>query len=143
MTDSEKPTIEQILKMVAEKGWPGFEDTKCGDNGNILLQNKDGRILYKFSHSVAQGGNVFIQKTTTGTSIEDKEGLRTALNDIAIKHKLIDHTIKIYDAIFFFFFHIFFFRFRFSAFGNFGSQISEQSAIQFRFRFSEICRPGR
>ena len=31
--------------------------------------DKDGRILYKFSHSTAKGGNVYIHKTIAGKSI--------------------------------------------------------------------------
>ncbi len=68
--------------------------------------DSNGRLLYKFSHSVAQGGNAFIQKTLNGKSIENKQRLRDVLNEIALQHKLIDPTIKIYDTIFFFFFHI-------------------------------------
>ena len=68
--------------------------------------DKDGRILYKFSHSAAKGGNAYIHKTTSNSVISDKEGLRNALNEISKKHELIDPSIKIYDNIFFFFFHI-------------------------------------
>lgn len=67
--------------------------------------DKDGRILYKLSHSVAKGGNLYSHKVSEGT-ILDKEGLRNVLNAIALKHKLIDPTIKVYDTIFFLFFHI-------------------------------------
>ena len=66
----------------------------------------DGRILYKFSHSTAKGGNAYIHKTLSGKIIENKQGLRNALEAISKKHILIDPTIKIYDTIFFFFFHI-------------------------------------
>jgi len=67
--------------------------------------DKDGRILYKFSHSTAKGGNVYIHKTLSGKSIENKQGLRNYLEAISKKHDLIDPTIKIYDTIFFLFFH--------------------------------------
>lgn len=68
--------------------------------------DKDGRILYRFSHSTAKGGNAYIHKTLPGKSIENKEGLRNYLGAISKKHNLIDPTIKIYNTIFFFFFHI-------------------------------------
>lgn len=68
--------------------------------------DKDGRILYTFSHSTAKGGNVYIHKTISGKSIGDKQGLRNYLEAISKKHGLIDPTIKIYGTIFFFFFHI-------------------------------------
>ena len=67
--------------------------------------DKNGRTLYKFSHSVAQGGNVYIHKATDKT-IENKQGLRNALEAVSKKFKLIDSTIKIYETIFFLFFHI-------------------------------------
>ena len=66
----------------------------------------DGRILYKFSHSTAKGGNAYIHKTLYGKSMEDKQGLRNCLNAISKRYNLIDSTIKIYDNIFFLFFHI-------------------------------------
>ena len=62
--------------------------------------DSDGRILYKFNHSVSKGGSVYINKTG---KIENKEGLRNALDAISKKNGLIDPTIKIYDTIFFFF----------------------------------------
>lgn len=68
--------------------------------------DKDGRILYTFSHSTAKGGNAYVHKTVVGKKIENKEGLRNYLNAISKKHGLIDPTIKIYDTIFFLFFHI-------------------------------------
>ena len=67
---------------------------------------KDGRILYKFSSSTSKGGNAYIHKTISGKSIENKEGLRNALNEISKKHGLIDPVVRIYDSIFFFFFHM-------------------------------------
>jgi len=67
--------------------------------------DKYGRTLYKFSSSVAQGGNLYAHKVRHGT-IKNKDGLKNALNAISIKYKLIDPTIKVYDYIFFFFFHI-------------------------------------
>lgn len=66
--------------------------------------DKNGRTLYKFSHSVAQGGNVYIHKTAN--TIENKHGLRNALDAVSKKFKLIDATVKIYGTIFFFFFHV-------------------------------------
>ena len=68
--------------------------------------DKDGRMLYKFSHSTSKGGNVYIHKTAVDKCIENKSELRTYLNAISKKHSLIDPTIKIYDNILFFFFHI-------------------------------------
>ncbi|MBI5390208.1 hypothetical protein HZB02_01860 [Candidatus Woesearchaeota archaeon] len=68
--------------------------------------DRDGRMIYKFSHSIAKGGNAYIHKTLSGMIIENKEWLRSYLDAIARKHKLIDQTIKIYNTIFFFFFHI-------------------------------------
>ncbi len=68
--------------------------------------DKDGRILYRFSHSTAKGGNAYIHKTLQGKSIKNKQGLRDYLEAISKRHGLIDPTIKIYGTIFFFFFHI-------------------------------------
>jgi len=66
--------------------------------------DKKGRILYKFSSSVSQGGYLYAHKTYSGDIIKNKEGLRNVLYAIANKFELIDVTIKIYDSIFFFFF---------------------------------------
>ena len=66
--------------------------------------DKKGRKLYKFSHSVHQGGYFYCHKTINEEKIENKLGLRNALNAIAVKLNLIDTTIKIYDDVFFFFF---------------------------------------
>ena len=66
--------------------------------------DKRGRKLYKFSHSVHQGGYFYCHKTMNDETIQEKEGLRNALKAISVKYKLIDVTIKIYDKIFFFFF---------------------------------------
>lgn len=68
--------------------------------------DKDGRIIYKFSHSTAKGGNAYIHKTIRGKNIKNKFGLRSYLDAISKKYDLIDPIIKIYDNIFFFFFHI-------------------------------------
>lgn len=65
--------------------------------------DKDGRRMYKFSHSVAKGGYLYAHKTT-GDAIANQEGLRNALNAIAKKFELIDVTIRVYDTIFFVFF---------------------------------------
>ncbi len=61
------------------------------------------RKTYKFSSSVCQGGYLYVHKLVNG-KIENKEGLKNALNAIAKKFELIDVTIKIYDSIFFLFF---------------------------------------
>ena len=68
--------------------------------------DKDGRILYRFSHSTAKGGNAYIHKTVSDKIISNKLGLRNVLDAISKKHGLIDPTIKIYDHIFFLFFHM-------------------------------------
>ncbi len=62
-----------------------------------------GRRVYKFSHSVFQGGYLYAHKASNG-SITDKEGLRNALIALSVQLGLIDATIKVYDNIFFFFF---------------------------------------
>ncbi len=67
--------------------------------------DKDGRRIYKYSSSSAKGGNLYAHKLVCG-KIENKEGLRNALNGFSSKYKLIDTTIKIYDEIFFLFFHL-------------------------------------
>lgn len=67
--------------------------------------DKNGRILYKFSSSVVQGGYLYAHKTKDG-SIVNKEGLRNLLQAIAKKHDLLDITIKVYEMIFFIFFQI-------------------------------------
>ena len=68
--------------------------------------DKEGRMLYISNHSITKGGNVYICKTLFGKIINNKQGLRNALNAISKKHNLVDPTIKIYNDIFFFFFHI-------------------------------------
>lgn len=65
--------------------------------------DKDGRKLYKFSHSVCQGGFMFANKVLNG-NIKNKEGLKIILNSVALKFESIDVTIKVYDNIFFVFF---------------------------------------
>ena len=67
--------------------------------------DKQGRTLYKYSHSVAQGGNVYSNKVIQD-NIPNKIGLKNVLNAITSKFNLIDATVKVYDNIFFFFFHI-------------------------------------
>ena len=67
--------------------------------------DKDGRMMYKFAHSVGRGGDAYIHKTTADSIIGNKLGLRNYLQAISKKHGLIDPTIKIYDTIFFLFFH--------------------------------------
>lgn len=62
------------------------------------------RKTYKFNSCVCQGGYLYSHKTVGGEIINNKEGLRKNLNEIAKQFELIDVTIKIYDQIFFFFF---------------------------------------
>jgi hypothetical protein len=57
---------------------------------------------YKFSHSVCQGGFVYIHKSDK--NISNKIGLRNYLEAIIIKHGLFDVNIRIYDNVFFLFF---------------------------------------
>lgn len=66
--------------------------------------DNNGRVLYKFSHSVGQGGYAYGHKTKSGFAVANKDGLRNALNAIAKQLELIDVTIKVYDDIFFIFF---------------------------------------
>lgn len=65
---------------------------------------RDGRVLYKFSHSVCQGGYVYVHKTKEGHSIQNKFGLRNFLIALSKKLELIDATVKVYDKIIFVFF---------------------------------------
>ncbi|MBU2638755.1 MAG: hypothetical protein KJ955_07315 [Nanoarchaeota archaeon] len=65
--------------------------------------DKSGRRIYKFSHSVAQGGWLYAHKASSA-AISDKEGLRSALTAVSEEVGMFDVTIKIYDNIFFFFF---------------------------------------
>ena len=69
------------------------------------VYDKYGRTLYKFSSSVAQGGNLYAHKVRQGV-IKNKDGLKNALSALSIKFRLIDPTAKVYDSIFFFFFHV-------------------------------------
>ena len=66
--------------------------------------DKNGRLLYKFSSSVSQGGYAYAHKTKAGLIIPNKAGLRNALNALANQYELIDVTIKIYDTLFFLYF---------------------------------------
>lgn len=66
--------------------------------------DKNVRTLYKYSHSVSQGGWVYTHKSYN--SISNKEGLRNVLTAIEKKLKLVDCTIKVYDNIFFLFCHV-------------------------------------
>ncbi len=66
--------------------------------------DKHGRKIYKFSHSVCQGGYLYCHKTKDRIPIGDKEELRNSLHAVAKEFELIDVTIKVYDAIFFIFF---------------------------------------
>ena len=68
-----------------------------------IAYDKAGRKIYKFSHSVSKGGNLYSHKVREGI-IENKEGLRNVLKALSIKFKLIDITIKVYDNIFLFYF---------------------------------------
>ena len=65
--------------------------------------DKHGRKLYKFNHSVAQGGYLYAHKTKDG-AVMDKAGLKNLLETIVKKHELFDATIKVYDSFFFLFF---------------------------------------
>lgn len=64
----------------------------------------EGKVVYKFSHSVHQGGYAYGHKTKENHIIKDREGLRDALNAIARQYGLMDVTIKVYSNIFFIFF---------------------------------------
>jgi len=64
------------------------------------------RKTYRFSHTVCQGGYLYSHKISGGAVINDKEGLRNALMEVADEFKLLDVTIKVYDSAFFFFFMI-------------------------------------
>ncbi|HIH11114.1 TPA: hypothetical protein HA241_02915 [Candidatus Woesearchaeota archaeon] len=68
--------------------------------------DKDGRMVYKFSHSVARGGYLYAHKCREENTITNKDGLRYLLQTIAKKYELIDVTIKVYDKIFFLFFQM-------------------------------------
>ncbi|MFH1916765.1 MAG: hypothetical protein ABIJ21_05855 [Nanoarchaeota archaeon] len=61
------------------------------------------RKIYKFSHSIGQGGFLYSHKIQIGR-IQNKDGLRNMLQAVGKQFKLIDVTVKIYDDIFFFFF---------------------------------------
>src|SRR3989344_6680427 len=65
--------------------------------------DKNGRKLYKFSHSVAQGGYLYAHRTRD-SSVLNIDGLNVFLENIVKKHSLFDVTIKVYDDIFFLFF---------------------------------------
>ena len=65
-----------------------------------IVIDKNGRKMYKFSHSVHQGGYFYCHKG----KVVNKDGLRNALKAIVAKLTLIDASVKIYDDIFFFFF---------------------------------------
>lgn len=60
------------------------------------------RKIYKFSHSISQGGYLYAHKTEG--QIKNKTGLKNCLAAISKKLGLIDATIKVYDSIFFFFY---------------------------------------
>lgn len=66
--------------------------------------DKNGRKLYKFSHSVGQGGFLYSHRAKEGEKIADREGLRNALNEVAAQFGLVDVTLKVYDCIFFLYF---------------------------------------
>lgn len=57
---------------------------------------------YRFSHSAAQGGQIYAHKANSKITL--KESLRKALQKASEELRLIDTTIKIYDDIFFMFF---------------------------------------
>ena len=58
------------------------------------------RKLYKFSHSISQGGIVYAHHG----AFENKFGLRNALIALTKKIGLLDPTVKVYDTLFFIFF---------------------------------------
>ena len=66
--------------------------------------DKFGRTIYKYSHSVSQGGFLYIHRARR--PIENKQGLKNAINAISSKFMLLDPTVKVYEYIFFFFFHV-------------------------------------
>ncbi len=68
--------------------------------------DRSGRRLYKFSHSVAQGGYLYAHKCEKRSTITNKEELQNLLQAIARKYQLIDVTTKVYDRIFFLFFQM-------------------------------------
>ena len=69
-----------------------------------ISYDKNGRKIYKFNHSICQGGYLYTHKSEENSNINNKEALRAKLNEICTKFELIDATIKIYDNIFFLFF---------------------------------------
>jgi hypothetical protein len=64
--------------------------------------DKNGRTIYKFSHSVQQGGWLYVHNASS--TITEKKELQTALENVRQTYTLFDTTTKIYDKIFFFFF---------------------------------------
>lgn len=66
--------------------------------------DKNGRKVYKFSHSVDQGGFLYSHKAKEGEKIADRDGLRNALTELAKQYELVDVTIKVYDNVFFLYF---------------------------------------
>ena len=68
--------------------------------------DKNGRRIYKFSHSVARGGDLYAHKCQEGSTITNKDELRNLLQAIAKRFELGDVTIKIYNTIFFLFFQM-------------------------------------
>lgn len=62
------------------------------------------RKLYKFSHSIYQGGYLYAHKTSHEGLIRNREQLRDAIEKTTKKLELMDVTIKIYDSIFFLYF---------------------------------------
>src|SRR3989338_2656840 len=73
-------------------------------DGKHLVDGMPPRKTYKLSHSVFQGGYLYIHKTANGDQIADKWGLRHALVLTGEQLGLIDVTVKVYDTIFFIFF---------------------------------------
>ncbi len=66
--------------------------------------DKNGRKLYKLSHSICQGDFLYSHKTKEGELIKNKENLKNLLNAIAKKLGSIDVRIKIYKNAFFLFY---------------------------------------
>ncbi|MFH1510269.1 MAG: hypothetical protein ABIF10_01150 [Candidatus Woesearchaeota archaeon] len=69
-----------------------------------VAYDKSGRKIYKFSHSVHQGGYLYCHRVVDNSVITNKDGLKNALKAIAMKFGFLDPTVKVYDRIMFLFF---------------------------------------
>lgn len=70
-----------------------------------IVVDKSGRKMYKFRHSVCQGGYLYSRGVVSG-EILNKSGLKLVLDSVVNKFDLIDVTIKIYKNIFFIFYMV-------------------------------------